>query len=81
MRNKVEIYNYNRRIETILERIRNSEIDKKNKDAIFEFYKDCLSRGLSKARAFKYLYTLENLAKLLAILLARTILDGAEGRV
>lgn len=67
MRNKVEIYNYNRRIETILERIRNSEIDKKNKDAILEFYKDCLSRGLSKARAFKYLYTLENLAKLLAI--------------
>lgn len=67
MRNKVEIYNYNRRIETILERIRNSEIDKKNKDAILEFHKDCLSRGLSKARAFKYLYTLENLAKLLAI--------------
>ena len=61
MRNKIEIYNYSRRIETILEGIRNSEIDKKNKDAILEFYKDCLSRGLSKARAFKYLYTLENL--------------------
>ncbi|MFH1229558.1 MAG: site-specific integrase [Candidatus Aenigmatarchaeota archaeon] len=67
MRQKLEIYNYDRRIETILGRIKDSSIDQKSKDQILEFYMDSLARGLSKARAFKYLYTVENLAKFLGI--------------
>ena len=67
MRKKVEIYNYDRRIETILKRINKSSIDQKNKAQILDFYNDSLSRGLSKARVFKYLYTMENVAKFLGM--------------
>jgi hypothetical protein len=67
VRQKLEIYNYDRRIETILGRIKGSSIDQKSKDQILEFYMDSLARGLSKARAFKYLYTVENIAKFLGI--------------
>ena len=65
MRQKLEIYNYDRRIETILERISNSPIDPISKAQIVDFYRESLARGLSKARVFKYLYTLKNLAKFL----------------
>lgn len=65
MRSKLEIYNFNRRIETVLENIKRSDISPQNKKAITDFYEDLLTRSLSKARLFKYLYTLKNIAKLL----------------
>lgn len=65
MRNKLEIYDYDRRIVTILERINNSQIDKNDKVLILDFYRDLLARGLSKGRVFKYLYTLHNITKIL----------------
>lgn len=64
MRNKIEIYNYDRQIESVLNRIKHSKTEPKNKAAILDFYEDCLPRGLSKARILKYLYTLQSIAKL-----------------
>lgn len=64
MRNKIEIYNYDRKIESVLNRIKHSKTESKNKAAILDFYEDCLPRGLSKARILKYLCTLESIAKL-----------------
>lgn len=72
MRNKLEIYDYDRRIATILERINNSQIDKNNKVLILDFYSELLTRGLSKGRVFKYLYTLHNIAKILKKPFAKT---------
>ncbi len=65
MRNKLEIYDYNRRISTILERIKSSQMDKNNKFLIIDFYRELLTRDLSKGRVFKYLYTLHNITKIL----------------
>ena len=65
MRKKIKIYDYDRRIVTILERINASAIYEKNKATILEFYRDLLCRGLSKGRVYKYLYTLHNIAKIL----------------
>lgn len=61
---KLEIYNYERTIKSALNRLKHSKIGQKNKDAILNFYKDCLPRGLSKARILKYLCTLETISKL-----------------
>jgi site-specific recombinase XerD len=72
VRNKLEIYDYDRRIATILERINNSQIDKNNKVLILDFYSELLTRGLSKGRVFKYLYTLHNIAKILKKPFAKT---------
>lgn len=64
MRNKIEIYNYDRKIESVLNRIKHSKIEPKNKATILDFYVDCLPRGLSKARILKYFCTLQSIAKI-----------------
>jgi integrase/recombinase XerD len=65
VRNKIEVHNYERRLEGVLSRIDESSIDRKCKSLILDFYNDCLSRGLSKARIVKYLDTIERIARLL----------------
>lgn len=75
VRYKIEIYNYERKIETILDRIKDSHADPKDKSAILNFYRDCLSRGLSKARIFKYLYTINNIINLLGKSLEKATKD------
>lgn len=60
---KEEVYCYNRVIERVLNRIRNSSIDKESKQKIFEFYQECILRGYSKARVIIYLRNLEKIAK------------------
>jgi len=65
VRHKIEVHNYERRLKNVLDRIDESCIDGKDKFVILDFYRDCLSRGLSKARIVKYLDTLERIAKLL----------------
>jgi hypothetical protein len=60
VRYKVEIYNYERKIDRVLEKINKSCTDQKNKTAILDFYNELLCRGLSKARILKYLNTLES---------------------
>jgi len=65
VRNKIEVHNYERRLEGVLSRIDESSIDRKSKSLILDFYNDCLSRGLSKARIVKYLDTLERIARIL----------------
>ncbi|MCW4009704.1 MAG: site-specific integrase [Candidatus Bathyarchaeota archaeon] len=64
MRQKVEIYDYNRKIENALRRI-NTSCTPLDKTAILDFYYDSLTRGLSKARLLKYLTTLELISRLL----------------
>jgi len=63
VRNKIEVHNYQRRLERVLSKIDESSIDRKCKSAILDFYNDCLSRGLSKARILKYLDTIERIAR------------------
>lgn len=65
MRNKIEVHHYERRLEKVLSRINKSPIGREDKSLILEFYDDCLSRGLSKARILKCLDTIERIAKLL----------------
>jgi predicted ATPase len=63
VRQKIEIHNYERRIATVLEKINKSSISQRNKELILDFYREHVSCGLSKARQYKYLYTLERLAR------------------
>ena len=65
MRNRIEVHNYQRRLEGVLKRIDESSIGKEDKTLILDFMNDCFSRSLSKARVVKYLDTLERIAKLL----------------
>lgn len=60
---KEEVYCYNRNIERILNRIKNSRICRENKQKILEFYNECILRGYSKARIIIYLVNLEKIAK------------------
>lgn len=62
---KEEVYRFDRRIESSLKHIENSDILEENKQKIFDFYHECIVRGYSKARILKYLSTLLSLAKLL----------------
>lgn len=62
---KEEVYRFDKRIESSLRHIENSDILKENKQKIFKFYHECIVRGYSKARILKYLSTLLSLAKLL----------------
>lgn len=62
---KDEVYGYNRRIESLLNRIRNSNIDNESRERILEFYRECIIRGYSKARIIKYLDTLKGIYKFL----------------
>jgi len=72
MREKVEIYPYDKRIKRLLVRIKNSPIDPTTKKSILEFYYDSLARGLTKARLVKYLYILFRIATLLKKPVAKT---------
>jgi integrase/ribosomal protein L40E len=65
VRNRIEVHNYQRRLEGVLKRIDESSIVKEDKTLILDFMNDCFSRSLSKARVVKYLDTLERIAKLL----------------
>ena len=65
MRNKIEVHNYQKRLEGVLKRIDESSIDKEDKSLILDFMNDCFSRSLSKARVVKCLDTIERIAKLL----------------
>jgi len=65
VRHRLKIYNYERTLRSLLERINNSRIDPRNKIKILEFYRECLSQGLSQARIIKYLDTIERIARLL----------------
>ncbi|MHA1829826.1 MAG: tyrosine-type recombinase/integrase, partial [Candidatus Heimdallarchaeaceae archaeon] len=62
---KNEIYGYQRRIERTLKNIEKSTIDKESKRKIFEFYRECVIKGYSKARIIKYIDTLKTIYKFL----------------
>lgn len=63
MKYKLELHNYERRIGRILEKINESSISRRNKKLILAFYNERLPTGLSKPRQYKYLYTLERIAR------------------
>jgi integrase/recombinase XerD len=54
VRDKVQIYNYERKIANVLKKIEDSKITEEDKQLLSEFHKDCIVRGLSKARISKY---------------------------
>lgn len=60
---RFEIHHYERRIKRVLEKIDESSISQRNKKLILGYYRDRMSSGLSKPRQYKYLYTLERLAR------------------
>jgi integrase/recombinase XerD len=62
VRNKVEIYNYERKITSVLKRIERSNINEEDKRLLSEFHKECMIRGLSKARISKYFDVLGRIA-------------------
>lgn len=66
MRKSIEIYDFKKVLNRILNRVKSSEICKENKKAIIEFQERCFSEGLSLARIIKYLSTLHRIAILLA---------------
>jgi site-specific recombinase XerD len=62
---KEKIYNYERTLNRLLEKIRSSSLDRKSKTQLLEFYHECLAQGLSFARIIKYLDTLERIGRAL----------------
>jgi hypothetical protein len=58
-----DIYNYERRLELVLEKIRKSDISEKNKEVIDRFKDECFAEGLSIARIIRHLYNLRRLAE------------------
>jgi len=65
IRTVVDIYDVERRLESVSKRVRESnEITERNKHLIFEFADNCLLRGLSKLRAVFYLNRFWNIARL-----------------
>ncbi len=63
MRQKIEIHHYERKLNTVLDKINQSSISQANKEQLLRFHRDRLSMGLSKPRQYKYMYTLERLAR------------------
>jgi len=57
-----KVYNYERRLRCVLERVRKSPIEENNVK-ILEFYGDCQAQGLSIARIVKYIDALERISK------------------
>jgi site-specific recombinase XerD len=62
---RLEIYDYERRLKRILERLGNLDTSRINKRKITEFYQELLTQGLSKARIIKYLDTLKTVTEFL----------------
>jgi len=63
---KEDIYSRAKTLKNSLERIRNSkDIIDENKLLILKFHSQCFAEGLSTARIVKYLYTLQQISKML----------------
>lgn len=60
---KDEIYRYEKRIDGILKRIARSDISEEDEQLLSEFHRDCVVKGLSKARIAKYLDTIDRIAR------------------
>jgi len=63
---KEEIYNYQRRIEGALKRIKLSDFGEEDKILFDEYYRECIILSLSKARIAKYLNTLKRIRVMLS---------------
>lgn len=61
----IDIHGYDRQLELVIARIKNSQISEANKKAILKFADDCSANGLSKPRIIFYLNRLLIAAKLL----------------
>ena len=63
MRERADIYNYERFLERTLANLEHSEIDTQNKTSIRRFHEYCLTQGLSLARTIKYITTMRVIAR------------------
>jgi site-specific recombinase XerD len=60
---KEEIYKSERKLKTILSKIKDSDISENNKKSILQFHDECFSQGISSIRVLKCVYTLFRLSK------------------
>jgi len=63
MKQEIDIHNYNRRLESALGYLKSSDISKKNKELILNFYENCVLEGLSKPHIVKYICELKIIAR------------------
>jgi len=57
-----EIYQYEKRLERLLDKVRKAGVSERNKEIIFAFKDECFASGLSTARVTKYVKYLMKLA-------------------
>ncbi len=62
MSNAAAIYNFPRKLERELEKLKANVVGKENSEVLLKFYKHLVAEGVSIARIIKYLTTLRNLA-------------------
>jgi hypothetical protein len=58
----VDIHNYKKRLERILEKIKSSKISKQNKKDILDFHTSCFSEGISAGKIQRYVFDLEKVS-------------------
>lgn len=75
MRKSADIYNYERILERVFVKIKDSSIDEESKANILEFLRDCTVQGLSKPRVIKYGEMLGQCAKLFGKPFSQVIKD------
>src|SRR3989344_7324143 len=59
MAKRIDIYDYNRKVDVEIRSIEKSKISEKNKELIFQFKDFCFIEGLSKARVCRLLGTIK----------------------
>jgi len=66
VRKSRDIHNYDRRLRSVLDKIRTSESVKEgNKISILKFQPQCFAEGLAASRILKYIYSLLQIEKML----------------
>lgn len=65
MKNEIDIYNYRRRLDWALKRVKKSEISERNKKAILDFKDFCTMEGMSLSRIERYMQILVIWARIL----------------
>lgn len=63
MKKELDIHEYNKRMESALAHLKKSDILKRNKEFIFQFYENCVLEGLSKPHIIKYICELKSISK------------------
>jgi len=60
----IDIHDYDKKLNSVVNKIKNSTISKRDKDLILNFQNICFSEGIGKAKITRYLYDLCKIAEL-----------------